>query len=146
MKTFKGWFRTYFDISMLKFLFVGVINTIVGTAIMFLAYNKLHFNYWTSSALNYILASILSYFLNKYFTFKDTSKGFKPILKFTLNIAVCYSIAYGMAKPIVARLLSGYGQKVQDNGAMLVGMGLFVILNYLGQRFFAFGGKTKDVA
>lgn len=146
MKTFKGWFRTYFDISMLKFLFVGVINTIVGTAIMFLAYNKLHFNYWISSALNYILASILSYFLNKYFTFKDTSKGFKPILKFTLNIAVCYSVAYGMARPIVARLLSGYGQKVQDNGAMLAGMCLFVILNYLGQRFFAFGGKTKDVA
>ena len=28
--------------------------------------------------------------------------------------------------------------KVQENGAMLVGMGLFVVLNYTGQRYFAF--------
>jgi hypothetical protein len=27
---------------------------------------------------------------------------------------------------------------VQENGAMVAGMGFFVCLNYLGQRFFAF--------
>lgn len=136
-------FRTYIDISVLKFLLVGIVNTIVGTAIMFIAYNNLHFDYWLSSALNYILTSILSYFLNKYFTFKDTSRGFKPVLKFALNIGVCYVIAYGVAKPVVALLLSGYEQKVQDNGAMFAGMCLFVVLNYLGQRFFAFGGNQS---
>ena len=58
--------------------------------------------------------------------------------KFIINITICYLVAYGIAKPLVARVLSSQKVTVQENGAMLVGMILFVILNYLGQRFFAF--------
>lgn len=126
---------------MIKFLIVGVLNTIVGTAIMFIAYNKLHFNYWISSSLNYILASILSYFLNKYFTFKNKDKGFKPVVKFAINIMICYLVSYGIAKPLISLFLSDYTQTIRDNGAMLVGMCLFVISNYFGQRYFAFKNK-----
>ena len=53
-----------------KFLIVGVINTLVGTSVMFLCYNILHTGYWAASALNYIIGSIVSYFLNKYFIYK----------------------------------------------------------------------------
>ena len=35
-------------------------------------------------------------------------------------------------------ILSGVGESLRDNIAMLTGMCLFVGLNYLGQRFFAF--------
>jgi putative flippase GtrA len=105
---------------------------------MFGCYNLLHCSYWVSSAANYIFGSILSYFLNKNFTFKNQEKGWKPIARFLLNIMVCYAIAYGLAKPFVHAVLSGQSQSVQENGAMLVGMVLFVGLNYLGQRFFAF--------
>lgn len=138
MKKWIDRMKSYLDITMLKFIIVGVINTLVGTAIMFTAYNVLHFGYWISSALNYILASILSYFLNKYFTFQNKNKSVKVVLKFALNIAVCYLIAYGIAKPFTAWALRGFGQTIQDNGAMLVGMCLFVAVNYFGQRFFAF--------
>ena len=130
--------KSIIDITMLKFVIVGVINTLVGTTIMFTAYNVLHFSYWISSALNYILASVLSYFLNKYFTFQNKNRSIKIVLKFALNIAVCYLIAYGMAKPLAAWALKGMGQTIQDNGAMFVGMCLFVAVNYFGQRFFAF--------
>lgn len=130
--------KSVVDLTLLKFLIVGVINTVVGTTIMFTAYNVLHFNYWISSALNYILASILSYFLNKYFTFQNKNKSIKVILKFILNITVCYLLAYGIAKPFAGFLLADAGTKIQDNGAMLAGMCFFVGFNYLGQRFFAF--------
>ena len=70
---------------------------------------------------------------------------------FTLNkgnniiIAVCYLIAYGIAKPLCLRLLSGAAVSTRDNAAMLVGMVLFTGLNYLGQRFFAFRSpKTEE--
>ena len=63
------------DITFLKFVLVGVVNTVVGTAVMFLAYNLLHLSYWVSSAANYIVGSICSYFLNKYFTFQNKSKS-----------------------------------------------------------------------
>lgn len=133
--------KLFIDKTFLKFVIVGVINTLFGTAVMFGCYNLLHLNYWVSSAANYILGSVLSYFLNKYFTFKNTEKGWKPILKFTVNIVVCYALAYGIAKPLVGALLSGASTVIKDNGAMLVGMGLFVVLNYFGQRFFAFSEK-----
>ena len=91
-----------------------------------------------SSAANYIFGSILSYFLNKHFTFQNKSRSWKTVLKFVVNISVCYLIAYGVAKPAVSALLSDASVTIQENGAMLVGMCLFVVLNYFGQRFFAF--------
>ena len=131
------------DKSEVRFIIVGLINTAVGTAIMFLAYNAFHLSYWLSSSLNYILASILSYFLNKYFTFKSEDKSFIEVLKFALNIAICYLLAYGAAQPLVKQLLSGSSRSIIDNVSMLVGMVLFVVLNYLGQRFFVFKGSDK---
>lgn len=130
------------DVTFLKFIIVGVINTIFGTAVMFISYNFLHLSYWISSAANYILGSILSYFLNKHFTFQNKSKSPKTVLKFILNISVCYLIAYGVAKPLVTAVLASQTKSIQENVAMLTGMCLFVILNYFGQRFFAF--KKED--
>lgn len=130
------------DITFWKFIIVGVINTLFGTAIMFILYNVFHCSYWISSAANYFFGSILSYFLNKHFTFKNTEKSFAVIVRFVINITVCYLVAYGLARPFVRLVLSSAENVIQENISMLVGMGLFVILNYLGQRFFAF--KTKE--
>lgn len=127
-----------FDKTMIRFVLVGVVNTLVGTAVMFSFYNLFHFSYWVSSAANYIVGSIVSYFLNKYYTFENKERNWKIVVKFIINISVCYLLAYGIAKPLVAKLLSSMSVKVQENGAMLVGMGLFVVLNYMGQRYFAF--------
>lgn len=135
--------RSIVDAKLLKFLLVGVINTLVGTAIMFGLYNLAGASYWLSSAANYILTSILSYFLNKHFTFRSRGNSRREILRFAVNIAVCYTLAYGIAKPLVLWALATATEKVRDNVAMFVGMCLFTGLNYLGQRFFAFAEK-KD--
>lgn len=134
--------KKLFDITFWKFIIVGIINTLFGTGIMFIFYNILHFSYWVSSASNYLFGSILSYFLNKYFTFKNIQKDKITILKFIINISICYFAAYGLAKPIVQNILINANSNFQDNCSMLVGMCLFVGFNYLGQRFFVF--KIKD--
>ena len=126
------------DNTMTRFILVGIVNTLFGTSIMFIFYNVFHLSYWVSSASNYFFGSILSYFLNKSFTFKYGRTDFKSIARFTINILLCYLIAYGIAKPAVKHLLEGYGKTIQENVAMVMGMILFVGLNYLGQRFFAF--------
>jgi putative flippase GtrA len=126
------------DEKLIKFIIVGVINTVVGTAIMFTLYNLVGCTYWVSSATNYFLTSILSFFLNKYFTFKNNDRSFMQIIRFALNIMVCYLLAYGIAKPAVLWILSSYSETIQTNIAMFVGMCLFTGFNYLGQRFFAF--------
>lgn len=131
------------DAKLLRFIIVGVINTLVGMAIMFGLYNLAGASYWVSSAANYVLTSILSFFLNKYFTFRNHERSWSQVVRFALNIAVCYLLAYGIAKPLCFRLLANATVQMRDNVSMLVGMVLFTGLNYIGQRLFAFQEKDK---
>ena len=140
----KNLLSKFLDKTFLRFIIVGVINTLFGTAIMFVFYNVFGLSYWLSSASNYFFGSILSYFLNKYFTFRYKKRDWKVVGRFVLNISVCYLIAYGAAKPLVRELLSGTSSTIQENVAMLCGMCLFVALNYLGQRFFAFKSEENN--
>jgi len=140
----KRFLNRVFDISTIKFIIVGIANTIVGTLVMFGLYNIAGASYWFSSAMNYIVGSILSYFLNKYFTFKYAEKNFKSILRFIVNISICYLVAYGGAKRLVLFLLSTQQDNIRDNISMLVGMCLFVVLNYLGQKFFVFRERNEE--
>lgn len=140
----------FFDSTVPKFLLVGVINTLVGSAVMFIFYNACGFSYWISSACNYIAGGICSYFLNKFFTFKNSSRSFVQIVIFILNLAVCYFIAYFLAEKAVHMILSSQSVKIRDNVAMICGMGLYTVLNYFGQRFIVFkdkknkGGEASD--
>lgn len=134
----------FFDVTFWKFIIVGVLNTIVGTGIMFLFYNVFHLSYWISSASNYVFGSILSYFLNKYFTFKSKTNTKQTMLRFVVNISLCYLLAYGGAKPLAKWIFSGASVTVQENLAMVAGMCFFVALNYIGQRFFVFKGTQAE--
>ena len=132
--------RELFDLKLLKFVLAGIANTLFSAIVMFLLYNLVHFGYWGSSAISYILGSILSFVLNKNFTFQNKDSIWKTGLKFALNVAICYVIAYSIAKPAVIWVLSSMelAQNVTDQISMLFGMCLFTGLNYIGQRFFAF--------
>lgn len=126
------------DQKTIKFILVGIVNTLFGTAIMFGLYNLAGCSYWISSAANYFFGSILSFFLNKNFTFQNKDSLKNTVPKFIFNILICYLLAYGIAKPVALYALQNYPITVQENIAMFVGMCLFVGFNYLGQRYFAF--------
>lgn len=132
--------RKLFDRTLLKFLLVGCANTLCSMCIMYLLYNLAQFGYWGSSAVAFTLASILSFFLNRNFTFQSRERVGKTALRFALNIAVCYFLAYSAAQPFAAWALGGFGleEALVEQIAMLLGMCIFTGLNYLGQRFFAF--------
>lgn len=136
--------RKLFDIKLVKFLLVGVANTIVGAGVMFLLYNCFGVSYWISTVCNYVIGGILSFFLNKYFTFQNKQKSIRQILLFILNMAVCYFVAYFCAKKAVYYFLSSTSDKVRDNVAMVVGMCIYTLLNYIGQRFLVFGVKDTS--
>ena len=131
-----------FQKPFIRYIIVGVINTLFGTAIMFVLYNVFHQSYWISSAANYFFGSILSYILNKYITFKYKGWDIASMIKFTINILVCYFVAYGLAKPFVYFILGNMNQVFRDNVALCLGMCVFVLLNYWGQRFFVFNMKS----
>lgn len=147
----KAFCLKFFDKTFWKFILVGIANTLFGTGVMFLMYNLAFKNYhdsswayWVSSAANYVLGSILSYFLNKTFTFKSKTNTGKTMWRFVINISICYLIAYGVAKPLAALIFSNASATMQANMAMLAGMCFFVALNYIGQRFFVFKGTQEE--
>ena len=131
--------------QLFKFGLVGILNTVVGTMVMFFAFNVLNMGYWFSSAMNYIVGSILSYFLNKYFTFGSKKRSKREVIRFLVNIALCYLLAYGLAQPIVKKLIVAMDislkERILEQVAMIFGMCFFVVLNFLGQKLFVFKDK-----
>ena len=146
--------KQFFDIKFWKFLLVGVLNTLVGEGVVLLLLHAFGWKNmsWGAGAAAFagvVVGSVVSYFLNKYFTFKNTEKGWKPVLRFVVNIAVCMLIRVVVATLVSegckAANLSMLGMSVNDfaaNMSWVVGMCVFVACNYIGQRFFAF--KEKD--
>ena len=132
--------KQFLSREFLTFIVVGVVNTLFGTAIMLVLYNVFGCSYWVSSFCDYFFGSILSYFLNKHFTFHYQGTDWRSIVKFALNIIVCYLIAYSLALPLTRAALESLqlSKPVVENVAMLVGTVLFMVINYLGQKFYAF--------
>ena len=136
----KAYIEKILGSEQIRFIIVGVLNTVIGTAAMFISYNVFHLGYWLSSALDYIIGSIFSYFANKYFTFQTKKRSGKEVVRFTINIVVCYFIAYGIAKPAMNMVLGNMNlsMSVFEQLSMILGMCIFVVLNYFGQKFFVF--------
>lgn len=128
----------------ISFGIIGIFNTLLGVVLIELFYNIFHWNYWVSSITSYVIGSIYSFFANKKLTFKVEGQMRSTAIRFAVNVAICYGIAYGIAKPLVKVVLSGMSMKVVENVALLVGMGLYIILNFFGQKFFVFREKTDE--
>ena len=129
------------DPSMWKFLLVGVANTLLSMVLMFLLEGL---GYWPSTAIAYVAGAVLSFFLNRSFTFQSKVAFWPSVLRFAVNVAVCYLIAYSVAQPVVSLVLARTAIPAlwQERIAKLCGMGLYTVLNYFGQRFFAFRNKS----
>ena len=133
------------DQKFLKFLAVGIVNTIVGAGVMFLLFNVFKVSYWISSVCNYIVGGIVSFFLNKFFTFKNKKKSFKQVVLFIVTLTVCYFIAYIAAKEIVYFIFLNSTEKTKGNIALFLGMCLYTGLNYIGLRFIVFSEKKNKL-
>lgn len=126
-----------FDKSFVLFLLVGGINTLVSAVIMFLLEKT---GYWISTVIAYAVGAAISFFLNKKITFKSEENTGKAAAKFIINVAVCYVIAYSIAQPFATFVLSTTELSPLwiERIAKLFGMGLYTLINYFGQKFFAF--------
>ena len=127
--------------SFFRFVVIGVLNSLLGMLIMFGLYNLAGCSYWLSTAANYGVTALIGFLANRHFTFHDTRSPWRLLPRFVLNILCCYAVAYGLAKPLAAWVLSFLPKETHENLAMLAGMGLCGLLNYLGQRHFVFRGR-----
>ena len=130
----------FLDASIPKFLLVGVGNTLLSAVLMFLLEEL---GYWLSSAIAYVAGAVMSFFLNRSFTFRSKEALGASAIKFAVNVALCYVLAFAIAQPVGGWLLGSFGMEGiwLERLTKLGGMGLYTLLNYFGQRFFAFRKK-----
>lgn len=125
------------DNSFAVFLAVGFVNTVISAVVMLVLEDL---GYWFSTAIAYIAGGIISYFLNRYITFKSRETTARSVVKFVINAVICYVLAYSFAKPVASLIISDtiIPNIWKERFAKLAGMGIYTLLNYLGQKNFAF--------
>lgn len=138
--------RLLLERSLRYFLLIGLGNTVLSLLIQLSAYSWLGLGYWASSALAFCIASISSFYFNRKYSFQSQGDLLSDALRFSVNIAVCYLLAYAVAQPlvdwVVPRLNVPVLTQYLGQVSLVVGNGLFTCLNYFGQRFFAFQQRT----
>jgi len=116
----------------IKYGTVGVINTLLTLAIIWLMRNVFHTSLVVANATGYVLGFLNSFLLNRSWTFKSFNNWKKEFLKFLIAFAICYLIQLG-----VVLLLEKYtGLKEAYN--VLIGMAVYTALNFLVNKYFTF--------
>ncbi|MGD9559927.1 MAG: GtrA family protein [Oscillospiraceae bacterium] len=142
MGRIKKLFSFFWDRSLLIFLIIGAANTIVSCAISFALTYWAGWGLFWSTFTAYALCSVPSFYFNRRFSFQSRAPLGPSVLRFTLIIAACFFLSYGLNQVVVpalrARFFPGLGE-VWYILLRLVGIQVvFTLLNYVGQRLWAF--------
>lgn len=137
--------KRLFDRSMVSFALIGGLNTLLNWVIMLVLYTNLGLSKWAASAVGYVLTGALSFVLNRKFSFHSKGSLARDLLRFVAVFGACYLLGNQLAfsfvgwlldKPLFQGIAKWSGQ-IQ----LLAGNVVFTVLNYFGQRFFAFNAK-----
>lgn len=80
--------------TFIRFVFVGIVNTIIGYSLIMLFFHIFHLTYGVSYLLSYIIAFMISFFLNRKFVFLSENKKTQEFVKFVFSFLLSYSISY----------------------------------------------------
>lgn len=121
--------------SLLKFLVVGVLNTLLSLAIIF----ALKYFYSAGDVIanltGYIIGLMCSFILNKKWTFNHTGELSRTVFKFMLTFMVAY-----IANIIVVLIFIRFG--TNSYFSHLLAMPIYTIIFYFGSKFFVFKQAT----
>ena len=129
----------------IRFLFVGCLNTLVGTGTTILCYlamgygvfeqgNITDLQNFIATIIGYSVGTIHSYLWNKFFTFKSKEKSFGEFARFVLVCVVQYGVNYGLT--LVAK------QFISMHFVYTIIVTLVcMVISFIGHSLFSFGKK-----
>lgn len=121
----------------LRFLIVGILNTIIGLGMIFFLLHVAGLGYWLSTFFGNSVGAICSFLLNRSFTFKSNVPFMYGSIRFIAVILICYVASYSLS-PNLANLFQRNGIISENDLAVLFGMILYTGSNYIGQKHFVF--------
>ena len=144
----KKLFSFFCDKSLLIFLIIGGLNTIIsmlGSQFLLKPLSQIttmDSAYWISTATMFTLCSITSFIFNRKYSFESKAPLVQSIIRFAIVIAVCYLISFGisdyLAPLIIKSIFPDISKEYIVRFAMLLAQVIFTFFNYLGQRLWAF--------
>lgn len=122
--------------SFIKYLTVGIFNTLSGLFIIFLLkfYNVGDI---LSNIIGYMVGIFISFTLNSLFTFRTTCVNLIDFIKFIFIIILSYIINI-----IIVMSLINFG--VNSYVSQACGVPPYTIFSYIGCKFFIFNKKIKN--
>ncbi|MEH7382902.1 GtrA family protein [Bacillus sp. JJ1533] len=123
--------------TFIRFLLVGVLNTLVGLSSIFMLLHVIGLSYWISTFLGNSIGAVVSYQLNRRFTFASHTAIGRSFPLFVAVILGCYFLSFSISKIVASLILAHY----PNEAAVLLGTGLYTIMNYLGQKYIVFQPK-----
>lgn len=122
---------------------VGVINTIAGLAVILLLSEIIGVHYIAANMAGYAFGLMIAFTLHRNITFKnaaDPHKKRSEFFKFISVFALAYIVQLG------ALILMVRGLHLPQALAQILAIGIYTILNYLGNRMITFRSSAKDTA
>lgn len=119
-----------------RFTLVGIFNTAFCLSILFLLHDRLDVPPWLASAVGYGLATIVSFLLNKFWTFGKVAQSGKYQFVWFVALNVVNGILFSTLVFFLEPPL-GIGP------ASLVSTAFTMCSSFVGQRLFVFGKRSK---
>ena len=118
--------------SLIKFFLVGISNTFVGLSAIYLVTWSFGVSASIANAAGYLLGLMVSFVLNKRWTFHHGG----PIVPAFIRFIAIFAIAYLANLGTVLILIEQF--RVNEYLAQAAGIPPYTILFYLGSRYIAF--------
>lgn len=118
--------------SAVRYALVGLVNTVVGLGVIYGAMYFLGFADIPANALGYMVGVIVSFLLNRQWTFRDTGPIGSALVRFLAVLLVAYFANLGTVLALVE--LAAVNRYLAQAAGVLP----YVVVGYLGSRYFAF--------
>lgn len=132
-------------IQFIKYSMVGVMNTLITLAVIYVCKSLLGVNEYFSNTLGYIAGLINSFLWNRNWVFKVKEDSFNQIIRFAVGFLLCYGLQLlvvwalnehtflgSMTWTVYGFTFGGYGV------ATIVGMVVYTLANFVYNRLITF--------
>ena len=120
--------------TVVRFLLVGVGNTVVGLAVIFAGKGLLRMGDVAANALGYAIGLTVSFTLNRAWTFRHGGPIGRSMVIFLLIQAVAYALNLVCVLGLIRHGVDSYL-------AQALGVPPYTMVSYLGSRYLAFPSK-----
>ncbi|RAX51809.1 polysaccharide synthesis protein GtrA [Helicobacter sp. 16-1353] len=121
--------------SFIKYLIVGIINTLFGFGIIFIL---MYYGLLPEIAnfIGYLCGIILSFILNKYFTFKSNNHIRKEFFRFLISMGIAYAIN------LIILIISYRYFLINEYVSQIIAGVFYTLSGYILSKLYAFRNKS----